>query len=521
MSKFNQPRKPHELPGATRNYEGGLAFEKSPMQELYSLVCTALMGENKFYESGVKEDERLLHLIAQVAQDSPEFILKLAAYARNKMYLRSVPVVLLVEASEIPECKPFVRKWTPHILRRADEPQEAIAYWISRKGDVGSRGKNPFPNSLKKGIADAFLQFDEYQIDKYNRGGAVTMRDVLRICHPKPQTAKQDALFSYIIDPSTFNPELLPKINMKKKFLKSEDFNKARQYIADGSITWEVALSKFGNRAEVWNELDLPIMATLRNLRNIIESGAEDAKQKAYDKLMNDEIIRRSKQLPFRFFSAYKSLAYTIGADKMLSALSYALEVSTKNLPTLPGKTLIMCDNSGSMSHNISGRSNVTCSDIANILGAMSNRFSEDALVVSFATSFSPVALNPADSILSNMDKIANVSVGYGTDAHKVIDWIIQRDLAFDRIIILSDMQCYSSSFKDDSLFQSTRKYVSKYGALPIYSVDLAGYCTAQFPEELPSVFSISGWSERIFDYIARTEEGPQTAIEEIKAMQA
>lgn len=78
--------------------------------------------------------------------------------------------------------------------------------------------------------------------------------------------------------------------------------------------TWETLLSAKGNKAETWEELidhkKLPFMAMLRNLRNLILTGVDYKYHRwAMNKLNNEETIARSKQFPFRFFSAYEAIA--------------------------------------------------------------------------------------------------------------------------------------------------------------------------------------------------------------------
>jgi len=77
--------------------------------------------------------------------------------------------------------------------------------------------------------------------------------------------------------------------------------------------TWETLLSAKGNNAETWEELidhkKLPFMAMLRNLRNLILTGVDYKYHRwAMNKLNNEETIARSKQFPFRFFSAYEAI---------------------------------------------------------------------------------------------------------------------------------------------------------------------------------------------------------------------
>ena len=51
------------------------------------------------------------------------------------------------------------------------------------------------PNSLKRGIRDAFDKFDGYQLAKYRgEGRTVKLVDVVNLVHPKPTDRNRDAL---------------------------------------------------------------------------------------------------------------------------------------------------------------------------------------------------------------------------------------------------------------------------------------------------------------------------------------
>jgi len=515
--KFNSPANAGSVKnrkGATRNFEGGVAFELDAKERLYTRVVTSLIGENKFYQSGKEHDQEILGDIQAVAETDPEFILKLAAYARNEMYLRSVPVMLLVEAAAISECKPFIRKWTPRIIKRADEPAEVISCWLSKNGS-----KAEFPNSLKKGIADALNQFDEYQIEKYNRNLTIKLKDVLRICHPKPKDKTQEAIFNYLIT-GNIDSDYMPKTTYKNKFVKLAEFNdEAKEMIKNGSITWEVAIAKFGNKKEVWEALELPFMAMLRNLRNVVQAGAD--LKPAIEKLTDRNSVKKSKQFPFRFFSAYRELEITEGAEELLAALSQAIEYSIDNLPMLSGTTLIACDNSGSMTNRLSSRSRVTYMDIANLFGALASDFCEKSIVGAFGTDWARVTLNPRDSIFSKMNKIQNADIkGWSTNAWKVFERIITSQTYVDRVILFSDMQCYDDEYcyYDRSVAEYVAKYRSKINpSLVVYSVDLAGYGTVQLPQDDPKLAKIAGWSDKIFKFIPAFENEKTTAIAAIE----
>ena len=112
--KFNQTNKGSNI---TTNRAGGKAYKLSDKEVLVQIVTTYLFNEPKYYGS---INETLETVIESVAKSDPEFILKLAAFNRNEMYLRTVSIYLLAKASMIPECKPFVRKYAKRIINLRD-----------------------------------------------------------------------------------------------------------------------------------------------------------------------------------------------------------------------------------------------------------------------------------------------------------------------------------------------------------------------------------------------------------------
>ncbi len=527
MSKFNTvPTAASSVlghPAATVNHEGGLAFELDVKTRLYTRVATSLVGEKKFYESGVQHDSALKADIAAVAATDPEFVLRLASYVRHELYLRSVPVLMLVEAARIPACKPFVRQWTPRIITRADQLTEAVAYWINQHGGIGDRqsngGEHAFPNSLKKGLADAFACFDEYQLAKYDREGTVKLRDVLRVIHPAPAGAARAALYRYLLS-GEISEEHLPLLTAKAKFTRKRELDaEARELASVACVTWEVLITQFGGSKESWEVVvpNMGYMAKLRNLRNFLQQRVE--LEPVLSHLTNAKAIRNSKQLPFRFFAAYREIEKQHGPEvgDVLSALTQALELSTMNLPRLPGTSFIVVDNSGSMDSTLSEKSSVRYADVANLLGAIAHTMCDRAITGSFGTDFALVNVNRADSIMSNMRKFADADTkGMATNAYRCVQWLRERGHRVDRIIILSDMQCYSTHGRN-SLAEELLRYRSRVNPRAfVHSVDLAGYGTSQFAPDCPNVMLWAGWSERVLEAIRLSEEDKRQAIARI-----
>ncbi len=486
----------------TVNYEGGVAFAMTPKMELYTRVATALVGEPKFYEPNAEGDRPMLQLIGAVSKEDPEFILKLAVHCRRDLHLRTVPVVLLVEACRY-ESKRFVRRYAPHIVQRPDELTEAIAYWKRLFGDIGDQAqKGMLSNPLKRGLADAFENFDAYQLAKYDRDGEVKLKDVLKIVHPKPKTPERSEIYRLLRERELPVPE-----------------------------TWETYISVHGSTKENWQRIlpKMGYMAKLRNLRNFLDKGVD--LEPVLEHLTNRKAVRNSKQFPFRFFSAYRELENHPSPETpaVLEALETALEVSVENVPEFKGTTLLSADNSGSMQAPVSARSKVKRSEVADLLQAIANEICDKAITSVFAQSFKVVHTIKSAGILANTRRFLETNVGMATNAFLAIRYLNKERIHVDRILLFSDMQCYDTRDpgrylgwpQGASLAEELKKYKASVNPeVYLYSLDLAGYGTAQFPKDEARVCMIAGWSERLLNFIPLYESlgtGGLEAIDKIR----
>ena len=64
-------------------------------------------------------------------------------------------------------------------------------------------------------------------------------------------------------------------------------------------------------------------------------------------------------------------------------------------------------------------------------------------------------------------------------------------------------------------LFANYRRHINPNVVL--HSIDLCGYGTVQFPETMPNVSFIGGWSDKIFAFMQMYEEQGDTAVAAIE----
>jgi len=485
----------------TTNLAGGTAYKMSATKRLIERTVGAFWSEDLFYAKGGKIATDIVNDIREVAKTDPKFPLQLAAWARNDLYLRTTPQVILVESANIEACKPFVREYTPKIVKRADELSEVIAYQLSAHG-------KPIPNSLKKGLADAFAKFDEYQLNKYDSDkNAVSLSDVLHLIYRKDGYPVSKAMWNYLVN-GEVDAEALPKTAALKAMLQSKEFNdEAKALIAKSGATWETVTSHFGSTKEVWESVipNMGYMALLRNLRNFEQKGV--ALQPVLRRISDPDQVKRSKQLPYRFYSAYKNVTNS----DIKQAISRAFEASVSNV-TLDGRTGVIVDLSGSMTgSNPSNKSDITYREIASVMGAIAVKKADRSVVVGFADHAQTIDLNSDDTMMTNLAKISRTNVGGATYAHKGFAELAMHG-EFDRIILISDMQCYGTVRRGFSnwtsgVYDEWKSYSAKYSKATLYSLNVAAYGTAQVPTFEDRAIIINGWSDKVLDFINLSEK--------------
>jgi len=449
MARFNKTKETT----ITTNLAGGRAYRHSPEMELIVSVLNTFL-EDKFYESGDNRIARIKKLIQKV---KPEFVAKLSILARKEFHLRSVTHLLVAELSRIHRGNSLVSKAIQRIAERPDDLIEIVAYL----------GK-PLPNQVKKGIRKALLNFDKYQLAKYRtENHKVKLVDLFNLVHPKPANEEQAKVWCDLMTGNLKNTE-----------------------------TWEARLSSGENKAKVWRELVLEekigYMALLRNLRNIDEQADEATKKKACEIIANKERVLKSKQLPFRFYTAYKE----VRNQDMLEAVSKALEYSLENVPVFDGKTLVAIDASGSMS----GKSIEIASIFAGALIKKNN-----AEVVMYSDDIRGFRYLRNEPILTSADRIIKEAMYRGTQTSLVFEYAYQSNIMYDRIIILSDNESWIERYGVQRYYL---EYLKKNPNVYVYCVDIQGYGTKDISR--PRTFHIAGWSEKIFDFMKWIEKENQ-----------
>lgn len=483
MAKFNAAVKPQTV----ENLAGGQAYAESPELELVSILLNSFVSD-QYYRSASDTTARLSALLPQV---DPEFAAKAGVYARKVFGMRSISHVLASELAPYVAGKPYARSYYAATIKRPDDMTEILAYHLHQ------RGQTKLSDAMKAGFARAFDQFDAYQLAKYRgEGKAKKLVDVVNLVHPKATDKNRQALADLV-----------------NGVLKSKETWES-QMVQVGQ-TAETDEAKAEGKAQVWGQLikeqKLGYLALVRNLRNILKD-APDAVDAACKELVNETKIKKSLVMPFQLIVAYKQLSGTDAKTrKVLSALDTAIELSCQNVPDLVD-TVVVIDNSGSMSSSLTGSEHIQKCEAGAAFGmVLAKRSNADIMEFGSHARYIPYNLN--ESVLSFARTFSSLNkVGHGTDFKAIFQTL---NKAYKRVVIFSDMQGWMGYWTPT---EALKAYKKKFGCDPfVYSVDLAGYGSLQFPEN--KVFALAGFSGEMFNLMEKLEEDRNILINTIKAL--
>jgi len=422
---------------------------------------------------------------------------------------------------------------------------------------------------LIKGIKLAANKFDEYQYSKWNRDGAITLKKALRIVHPVPKDNNKSDIFRKICSDSldaayTWETEFaelgrrisgeilsslyeggldVPAFSSLKKLLHHLNINNHPKH---NDIANMVARIKAEAKKVKWEELidsnRLGYQATLMNLRNILMCDVSDAHiDKVAGFIANPQSVQKSKMFPFRYLSAYRML---IGAslkrhpdakqvtsnfvsgklNRIIQALNTAAQYSIGNIDFFDDNisVLLASDVSGSMFSPISPRSVIRNYDIGLLLSSLvKGKLGNQATVGIFGTTWEQVDIE-TDSPLDAVDELYKIEgrVGYSTNGWRVLEWALDNNLKFDRILMFTDCQLYNSDTKS-KLWQISginrlwTRYRERHPEAKLYLFDLAGYGTTPIKINDNGVHLIAGFNNEIFKVLKNLENG-RGALENI-----
>ena len=339
------------------------------------------------------------------------------------------------------------------------------------------------------------------QLVKYKQREGWSMKDVLRLAKPVPETEVQGKLFGWTAKKEKAEWAKAPVAPGDKALdfvwaaeqavaVKFVDENatdaQAKAVLAEANqasvkklvelittyrLPREALPTEALNRAEVWEALlqEMPMTAMIRNLGNLSKVGLlkplSDAEKLVYQRLTDAERLRGAKVHPIQVLSALRTYASGRGvrsaatwtvSNKTVEALDEAFELSFGAVEPAGTRHLLGLDVSGSMAcGEIAGVPGLTPSAATAALAVVAARTEPWTAIMGFADSFRDLGITAKDRIDEATRKVSGLTFG-GTDASLPMTWALANKVNVDTFVVLTDSETWAGRIQP---VQALRKY--------------------------------------------------------------
>jgi 60 kDa SS-A/Ro ribonucleoprotein len=362
------------------------------------------------------------------------------------------------------------------------------------------------------------------QLVKYKQREGWSMKDVLRLAKPVPETEVQGKLFGWTAKKEKAEWAKAPVAPGDKaldfvwaaeqaaavKFVDVEateaqakavlaeanqaSVKKLVELITTYRLPREALPTEALNRAEVWEALlqEMPMTAMIRNLGNLSKVGLlkplSDAEKLVYQRLTDAERLRGAKVHPIQVLSALRTYASGRGvrsaatwtvSNKTVEALDEAFELSFGAVEPAGTRHLLGLDVSGSMSWGeIAGVPGLTPSAATAALAVVAARTEPWTAIMGFADSFRDLGINAKDRIDEATRKVSGLTFG-GTDASLPMTWALANKVNVDTFVVLTDSETWAGKIQPVQALVKYRQATGINAKLIVVGMTSTGFTIA------------------------------------------
>lgn len=463
------------------NRAGGQAVALNEKETLAKYIVTCTFN-NTYYATGKEHLDELRSTIDKINDN--EFLAKCAIYSRETAGMKDMPAYMLNIVYDRD------RKLFEKIFNRVIDSGRMLRTFVSVARSPFFK-RNISARAMRRVFQNWFDSKNSGWLFANSLGNDPSFADIIKMTHVKGKE-NQD-LFSYILD-KPYNIEKLPAklrsyLSWKDdRSLPVPDVNfRLLDNVQLTTSEWTKILHSCS-----WNTLRMNLSTFTRH--DVFKDS--NALKFACDKLESE---MPKNVFPYEVFAAYKMNKDNL---KLASALETVMEKSVENLPEIKGKTLIAVDVSGSMSSPLSDKGSMRIVDVAAMFGACLSRKCESSRIVTFDTGIRLDLVNPKDSILTLAKKLS--ADGGGTNIGLVLDYIKDKNIEVDNVIIVSDNESWadrSGYFGNSVTFADKWNKMASKG-MKLISMDLVPNAYTNAPTSRKNNLCVSGFNDSVWEVI-------------------
>lgn len=483
----------------TTNNAGGKAYDFSKKHALAQIAATNCFN-GTFYASAA-DNLKLAKEAALALVDDPEFIAKVAVFSRDKGYMKDMPAFLTVVLADLD--KPLFRKVFKRVVDNGKMLRNVIQ--MGRSGAVTGKKFNMSAGTWRHAIQEWFDSKSPWALFKASIGNDPSMRDILRMARPRPNTPEKEALFGYFLGKDV-SLDRLPEVVRQYETFKKDKTGP----VPDVDFRM---LDSLGIGDKEWTEIarNAPWMMTRMNLNtfarhNVFKS--KEVTELVAERLRSKEQIEKARAFPYQLYVAWRETSQNADLPfQCKDALQDAMEIAIDNVPEIKGDVHVCVDQSGSMGSPVTGSgegrhsSSVTCAEVAGLIASSVVRKNRGATVWTFNSSAVKVPLNPRDTVLTNTEKLRKA--GGGTNVSAPLAKMNADGVKADVVIYVSDYESWidsgsAYSYYGTGLADEWKKFKARNPKAKLICVDLTPRSNSQINQQ-KDVLQVGGFSDQVF----------------------
>lgn len=477
--------------------EGLPAYEKDLKSKIAQIAFCGLPG-NTFYADKEVSMDMIIATVKEGAKKCPEFLGKALAVGREEGFVKfPAQVGMAVLAKAAPD---VFEKYFGKCIRI---PSDLFAFMVYfQHENNGKTGGRVLKRTVSKWLNANITAFWAVKYAGNNAG--FSLADMVRISHPKAESAEANALYGYL---TTRDSNKRQELADAVPYLKAvESLGKdlpevAARNIKDFRIPHEAVTGRVHKlTTDMWLALieTMPVMALLRNLNTAERHLGDKMPIALIRNKLTASNVRKAKILPYRFMTAYKA----VGNKELRNIISDAVDAAAENIPKIEGQTVVAIDRSGSMVMDVL--------QTACIVGyGLRRAYGPDTTLVEFDDQDSVLPYSDKESIISQASKITNRG---GTETVRVMKYVTPET---KNLIIITDGQENSGS----NVAAAIGRHRANGYSLRVFIVDVSRYSysgqliqTNHFDS-----FYIYGMTDATWGYISLASRGFGSLVDNIE----
>ncbi|MEV8632110.1 TROVE domain-containing protein [Streptosporangium sp. NPDC051023] len=519
------------IPGRTdqvRNNAGGYVFSKDIWERIEDFILLGTCGGTYYVSQDQLTAENADVLFQAIAEDGPRVVGLIVdiSTARPPRAPKPRPAIFALAAAFArgdQQTRQAVKAAVPQVVRTTDHLAMFVGYLKNLGGKASRNGSSlVVGRALRTALASWFLR-DEPDTVAFKackamqrrtpQGEAFSLRDALRIAHPKGTTAQHRVLFGWIAG-NVSDDEARDELPAIDRFLTAKAVTtptEAVRVVTEARVPWEFLPDVMLREPAVWDALvdTVGMTALIRNLARMTRIGTlkpmGDATARAVARLTNREVLLKARIHPMDAWLAMR--VYASGRSQpnpradvqtwqpvpaILDALEETYELSFGAVEPSGKRLLVAVDSSGSMSWSsvMSGGSplgtpyEVGCAMA--IMLARIERGNVHVIDVDTAVHTSKVTSR------TNLREIASWQPsGGGTDLSLPFQWAARERLTVDGIVVLTDGETWAGRRHASQALAGYRSFINPGARVVVAAMTAAGHSIGD-PAD-PGVLNMAG----------------------------